>query len=70
MTDEKTPTTKHQAPEKQMKKFQTPSTKHQRNSKIQIPFGAQSPVTMWSLGFDVSLELGAWNLVLRIYRFL
>jgi hypothetical protein len=43
-------------------KLQTPGTKLQRSSKIQT--SSRRAQLIWSLEFEVSLELGAWDLEL------
>src|SRR5438552_11195014 len=42
-------------------KLQAPSSKLQRSTKLQTSTSAR---IIWSLGFDVSMELGAWRLEL------
>jgi hypothetical protein len=51
----------------QMKKLQAPNPKLQRSSKFQVPELDEETLTIsyWCLEFEVSLELGAWDLELR-----
>ena len=49
------------------KKIQTPRSKIQRSPKLQTPNRGRHVAT-WSLGFGISLVLGAWDLVFHRKR--